>query len=101
MSFRLLSAVRPLTLLSLLLWAQSALAWWSPDWAYRKAITVDAAAIAVPPGESAKPVVVLVRLHEGVLPFADANADARTSVLSQKMTRRCCLRISRSITDCP
>lgn len=75
MSFRLLSAVRPLTLLSLLLWAQSALAWWSPDWAYRKAITVDAAAIAVPPGESAKPVVVLVRLHEGVLPFADANAD--------------------------
>jgi biopolymer transport protein ExbB len=45
-------------------------AWWNNDWAFRKAITVDAAAAGVQ-GEISD-VPVLVRLHEGVFRMADA-----------------------------
>ncbi len=46
----------------------SAFAWWSHDWAYRKQITLDTAAV----GAEASSVPVLIRLHEGVFRFADA-----------------------------
>ncbi len=57
----------------MLLWSQSASAWWNHDWSYRKQVTLDASQIGVT-GEVGNG-VVLVRLHEGVFPFADANAD--------------------------
>lgn len=57
------------------LWASTAQAWWNGDWAYRKQLNLDAGpAGAALPGE-VKNAVVLVRLHEGVFKFSDANAD--------------------------
>jgi biopolymer transport protein ExbB len=49
-------------------------AWWNGEWAYRKQITVDAPA-DLPAGTTLTDAVVLVRLHEGVLPFQDVAAD--------------------------
>ncbi|AXQ30359.1 MotA/TolQ/ExbB proton channel family protein [Solimonas sp. K1W22B-7] len=57
----------------LLPWSQPASAWWNHDWSFRKQITLDPAAAGVS-GELNNG-VVLLRLHEGVFPFADANAD--------------------------
>ncbi len=56
----------------LLLMPRFASAWWNDDWTLRKSITLDTsatgAAISEPPGR----VPVLVRLHDGVFPFASA-----------------------------
>src|SRR5262249_28955888 len=57
------------------LWASAASAWWADDYAYRKQIVIDPAALALTPAGGLKSPVVLVRLHEGVFSFADANAD--------------------------
>lgn len=58
---------------AVLAWSQPASAWWNHDWSFRKEITLDAAQVGV--GGELSNAVVLVRLHEGVFPFADANAD--------------------------
>ncbi len=59
----------------LLLGSASAQAWWNPDWAYRKAITLDATPSGAALGGEVKDAVVLVRLHEGVFNFAEGSAD--------------------------
>ncbi|SEQ14637.1 biopolymer transport protein ExbB [Solimonas aquatica] len=56
-------------------WSQAAGAWWSHDWSYRKQIVLNPAAVPVSGGAALHPAVVLVRLHEGVFRFGDANAD--------------------------
>ncbi len=56
-----------------LLMPLSASAWWNKEWSFRKPITADAAAAGVT-GDVGD-TVVLVRLHEGVMKFGDANAD--------------------------
>lgn len=61
------------TALLCLLMPLSASAWWNQEWSFRKPITADAAAAGVS-GEVGD-TVVLVRLHEGVMKFGDANAD--------------------------
>lgn len=68
-----LTSLRFLVPLVLSLWAGNASAWWNHDWSFRKQITLDATAAGVA-GEINN-AVVLVRLHEGVFPFADSNAD--------------------------
>lgn len=60
---------------SLLLSALPANAWWNQEWAYRKQLSIDPAAASVKATEGLERVPVLVRLHEGVFPFADASAD--------------------------
>jgi biopolymer transport protein ExbB len=52
----------------------TALAWWNADWAYRKEIIVQAPA-EMAPGAQIANVPLLLRLHEGVLPFQDAAVD--------------------------
>ncbi len=52
----------------------TALAWWNPDWSFRKEITVTAPA-NLPAGTALSDVPVLIRLHEGVLSFPDVAAD--------------------------
>lgn len=61
------------TALLCLLMPLSASAWWNKEWSFRKPLTADAAAAGVT-GEVGD-TVVLVRLHEGVMKFGDANAD--------------------------
>ena len=58
----------------LLLSPAAAMAWWNADWSYRKQITITAPA-ELPAGTTLTDVPVLVRLHEGVLPFQDIAAD--------------------------
>ncbi len=53
----------------------SAFAWWNHDWSFRKQITVDAGAKGADTKSDLGNVTVLVRLHDGVLKFTDANAD--------------------------
>jgi biopolymer transport protein ExbB len=50
-------------------------AWWNPDWAARKKITLDTAAAGIQQAVSNVP--VLVRLHTGNFPFADADMDGK------------------------
>lgn len=54
---------------------QSAWAFWNHDWSYRKQITIDPSAIGVSGKGDLSDVPVLIRLHEGLFRFADANAD--------------------------
>lgn len=72
---RWLSRGLVLGLLGLLLAPQSALAWWSHDWSYRKQITIDASAKGADLKADLGTVPVLIRLHEGVFKFSDANND--------------------------
>lgn len=60
-------------MLSLLTLSSQAQAWWSNDWANRKAITLDAQAAGIQSEQNTVP--VLIRLHEGVLKFTDAAQD--------------------------
>lgn len=60
---------------SLFLFALPANAWWNQEWAYRKQLVLDPAATGVQGQDALERVPVLVRLHEGVFPFADASAD--------------------------
>ncbi len=50
-------------------------AWWNPDWAARKKITLDTSPAGANLGAAAANVPVLVRLHTGNFPFAEANMD--------------------------
>src|SRR5262245_31693438 len=52
-----------------------ALAWWNHDWAYRKQIVIDAGSKDAEITGDVSDAVVLLRLHEGVLTFTDANAE--------------------------
>ena len=52
----------------------TALAWWNPDWSFRKEIIVTAPE-NLPAGTALSDVPVLIRLHEGVLSFPDVAAD--------------------------
>ncbi|ABR89304.1 ExbB transport protein [Janthinobacterium sp. Marseille] len=68
-----------LTLLSTLL-PNLAHAWWQPDWAYRKPITIDAGPQGGALGGDAGRTPVLVRLHTGNFSFegvSDTGADLR------------------------
>lgn len=64
-----------LTALVALGWMGSAQAWWNEEWAFRKQVTLDASPTGAALPAEVKNGVVLVRLHEGVFKFADANAD--------------------------
>ncbi|MBL6749569.1 MAG: DUF2341 domain-containing protein [Nevskia sp.] len=59
----------------LLLAPMSASAWWSHDWSYRKQITLDASPKGADLKADLADVPVLVRLHDGVFKFSDANPD--------------------------
>jgi biopolymer transport protein ExbB len=64
------------TLLALLLLPSTALAsWWSHDWSYRKQIVVDTSAKGANVTTDLKNATVLLRLHEGIFKFDDANPD--------------------------
>ncbi|MDB5974386.1 MAG: MotA/TolQ/ExbB proton channel family protein [Nevskia sp.] len=49
--------------------------WWNHDWSYRKQILVDASAKGGDLKSDLNDMPVLVRLHEGVFKFTDANPD--------------------------
>jgi biopolymer transport protein ExbB len=56
--------------------SSAAQAWWNKDWAFRKQITVDGTSKGANiQGGALDNFPVLIRLHDGVLNFADANAD--------------------------
>jgi len=50
-------------------------AWWNQDWTARKKITLDTSATGANLGTAAANVPVLVRLHTGNFPFAEAHMD--------------------------
>jgi biopolymer transport protein ExbB len=65
-----------LLLLGTLLFPAAAMAdWWNHDWSYRKQIVIDASAKGADLKSDLSDVPVLIRLHEGVFKFSDANAD--------------------------
>lgn len=49
--------------------------WWNHDWSYRKQIVIDAGAKGADLRTDLDDVPVLIRLHEGVFKFSDANTD--------------------------
>lgn len=53
----------------------SAWAWWNHDWSYRKPIVLDGTAKGASLAADLNNITVLVRLHDGVFKFADANPD--------------------------
>lgn len=68
------------TALSALLPTLAQAAWWQPDWAYRKPITIDAGPQGAAIGSDAGRAPVLVRLHTGNFNFegvSDTGADLR------------------------
>jgi biopolymer transport protein ExbB len=63
-------------LLALVLAPTSAFAsWWNHDWSYRKQVFIDTTAKGANTAADLSNVPVLVRLHEGVFRFSDANQD--------------------------
>lgn len=58
--------------LVLLVAPKLAAAWWNDDWTQRKSVTIDASPSGVPLTEAVGRFPVLVRLHDGVFPFAQA-----------------------------
>lgn len=62
-----------LSVLLLLAFCAPAHAWWSHDWSYRKQINLDLQQASL--NGDVDNAVVLVRLHEGVFKFSDANPD--------------------------
>jgi len=53
----------------------NASSWWNGEWSFRKQVTLDATPAGAALPSELKDAVVLVRLHEGVFKFADANLD--------------------------
>lgn len=53
----------------------SAMAWWNQSWAFRKQIVVDTGPTGANLQGESPAVPVLIRLHEGVFRFSDANQD--------------------------
>lgn len=53
----------------------AAQAWWNHEWSYRKQVVVDTQAAGVDRQDGLADVPVLIRLHEGVFKFSDANRD--------------------------
>jgi len=64
-----------LTALSLFGLPMTASAFWNHDWSYRKQISINPSANGIALKGDLADVPVLVRLHEGVFKFTDANAD--------------------------
>ena len=64
-----------LLLATLLFPAMASADWWNHDWSYRKQIVLDASAKGGDLKSDLSDVPVLIRLHEGVFKFADANPD--------------------------
>lgn len=62
-----------LLIVCLLVLSLPANAWWNKEWAYRKQLSVDPVAAKVQ--TEVQQIPVLIRLHEGVFPFADASPD--------------------------
>ncbi len=61
--------------LSSTLWASPAQAWWSPDWAIRKQVTIDATSKEAAISGPVENATVLIRLHDGNFQFANAAED--------------------------
>ena len=85
----MLSKKMPLLLAgALLLLAGPASAWWNPDWAYRKAITLDTTAAGSNVSTDLGETQVLLRLHTGnfkhFLDVADGGADFRVVAADDK-----------------
>lgn len=70
------SGLRLLAVLcALLLPATASASWWNHDWSYRKQIVIDAGAKGADLKTDLNEIPVLIRLHEGVFKFANANND--------------------------
>src|ERR1051326_9221256 len=52
-----------------------AFAWWNHDWSYRKEVVIDGSDQGAALKTDLIQVPVLIRLHDGVFRFADANPD--------------------------
>ena len=52
-------------------------AWWNPDWTARRKITLDTSAAGANLAAPASNVPVLIRLHTGNFPFAEADMDGK------------------------
>lgn len=52
-------------------------AWWNPDWTARRKITLDTSAAGANLAAAASNVPVLIRLHTGNFPFAEADMDGK------------------------
>jgi biopolymer transport protein ExbB len=52
-------------------------AWWNPEWTARRKITLDTSAAGANLAAAASNVPVLIRLHTGNFPFADADMDGK------------------------
>ncbi|MDE0854263.1 MAG: DUF2341 domain-containing protein, partial [Nevskia sp.] len=59
----------------LLVPATASASWWNHDWSYRKQIVIDAGAKGADLKTDLNEIPVLIRLHEGVFKFANANND--------------------------
>jgi biopolymer transport protein ExbB len=53
----------------------TAWAWWNNDWSYRKQVTLDGTAQGAALKGDVEGIPVLIRLHDGVFRFTDANPD--------------------------
>lgn len=69
------ASLKTVLLALVLLAPATASAWWNHDWAYRKPLTLDASPKGADVKETVTQLPVLVRLHDGVLKFADVSAD--------------------------
>ncbi len=72
-----------LTLLSTLL-PGLAQAWWQPDWAYRKPVTIDAGPQGGAIGGDAGRTPVLLRLHTGNFKLRGRQRERRRSALRRR-----------------
>ena len=63
------------TACALLVWPLMASAFWNHDWSFRKQITIDPGANGLALKGDMADIPVLVRLHDGVFKFTDANSD--------------------------
>ena len=71
----MMQACFTLLLLALIWLPGTAQAWWNDDWSYRKPITVDAGTDGAGVSSEVKELPVLIRLHEGIFNFTDAQPD--------------------------
>ena len=71
----IIHACLSLLLIGLIWLPGTAQAWWNDDWAYRKPITVDAGTDGAGASAEVKQLPVLIRLHEGIFNFTDAQPD--------------------------
>lgn len=72
---RALMGVMALAILGLAWLPGQAQAWWNEDWSYRKPITLEAGPSGANLGQDLEQVPVLIRLHEGIFTFTDAQTN--------------------------